>query len=286
MSPKSIKAFMSYYAVNVVGVHFDVPKTLVDTAIVLTQQVAYRRIAEVVLRYDKPKLRERDVVWRSKCNYIRYADPIALGAPEEYVYGFKRKKQMSEEEVQQLIAECTLREEEAARASLATEAASYGQSFYAPFKAHTRIQMLLRARAATAAKLQRGAPVYGTPYARTSQVFSWLSSTVVPHEMCSILLLAQKWLLKDAIAVSGRTDYLGADQSFPITGMCGFFSERGGDAAHATHTYPTPPPATQYWPSPKRASPTCTNCCTLSSSSRTSRPAAPSATTSRACKAV
>ena len=216
MSPKCIKAFVSYYAVNVVGAHFGISANLMNAAIVLTQQVVYRRISSVVFRNDTPSVRARDVLWRRQCHMLRFADPIAIGAPSEYVYGFKRKTQ-TDDQVKELIDECIKREEVAARLQVAAEASLKGEHFYKPLKVASRFQVLSRAREATVERLKLGAPIYGSPYARTSQVFSWLSSTVVPHELCSILLLAQKWLLKDAIAVSKKVEYLGADAVFPIT---------------------------------------------------------------------
>jgi len=43
-----------------------------------------------------------------------------------------------------------------------------------------------------------------------------LSHTVSPAAICETLLLANKWFLKDAVEISGKHDYLGADTTFPI----------------------------------------------------------------------
>lgn len=57
---------------------------------------------------------------------------------------------------------------------------------------------------------------YGALYARSSRVLSLLSSSITPREITHHLLLSIKWLLRDAVAVSGVKDYLGADLLFPI----------------------------------------------------------------------
>jgi hypothetical protein len=57
---------------------------------------------------------------------------------------------------------------------------------------------------------------FGSPYAHASRVLSLLSTSLTPREITHNLLLALKWLLKDAVELSGKRDYLGADLMFPI----------------------------------------------------------------------
>jgi len=57
---------------------------------------------------------------------------------------------------------------------------------------------------------------FGAPYAHASRILSLLSVSITPREITHNLLLAVKWLLKDAVALSGKRDYLGADLMFPI----------------------------------------------------------------------
>ena len=216
MSAKSIKAFVGYYA-HVVGKNYGISENLINGACnVLTQHIIYKRICPAVFQYDSSYLREKDTVWCHQCRVLRYADPIVVGVPEEFVYGFKRKNQ-SEEEVQILTDECIERETAAVRQHIAAEESIQGGDIFKLLTLTGRLEDLARAREISKEKLQQGAPIYGTPYARSSQVFSWLGGAIVPYEICSILLLAQKWLLKDAVGVSKKMDYLGADTLFPIT---------------------------------------------------------------------
>jgi uncharacterized membrane protein YgcG len=57
---------------------------------------------------------------------------------------------------------------------------------------------------------------FGAPYAHASRILSLLSTSLTPREITHNLLLALKWLLKDAVELSGKRDYLGADLMFPI----------------------------------------------------------------------
>jgi hypothetical protein len=57
---------------------------------------------------------------------------------------------------------------------------------------------------------------YGKPYARVSKLLSSLTTTVNPKEIAFTLLLASKWLMLEAVNISSKTDYLGADTVFPI----------------------------------------------------------------------
>lgn len=75
-------------------------------------------------------------------------------------------------------------------------------------------RLSLSARMQTLPELPPG--TYGAAYARASRVLSFLSVSITPREITHNLLLAIKWLLKDAVSLSGKHDYLGADLMFPI----------------------------------------------------------------------
>jgi hypothetical protein len=57
---------------------------------------------------------------------------------------------------------------------------------------------------------------FAEPYARSVRVMNMMNSSTCPRDIIGYLLLALKWLFRDAIEVSGKTDYLGADLMFPI----------------------------------------------------------------------
>eukprot|EP00981_Chlorochromonas_danica_P012691 scaffold5259_cov168-Ochromonas_danica.AAC.7 len=57
---------------------------------------------------------------------------------------------------------------------------------------------------------------YGEAYRRASRVLSWIASTVVPREMIFYLTLACKWILRDAIEISGSRSIIGADLMVPL----------------------------------------------------------------------
>ena len=217
VSPKSIKAFVSYFAVNVVCANYEIPQEFTDSATILTQYLIHRSIRPAVLRYENSKMQERDAIWRKKCRLVKFADPIVLGVPEEFVYGFKKKK-LSDDEAAACIADIAKKEQD--KAKLESERSSSVETiddFFVNFTPTMHFKDMHNARKANEEKMQRNAKLYGTPYGHSSHVLSWFTGAVVPHEFCSILLLAQKWLLKDAVAVSGKFDYIGADVMFPIT---------------------------------------------------------------------
>lgn len=58
--------------------------------------------------------------------------------------------------------------------------------------------------------------LYSTPYFRSSKLMSFMSSSVCPKDIVFNLLLGIKWLLRDAVLQSGKSEFLGADLMFPI----------------------------------------------------------------------
>jgi len=58
--------------------------------------------------------------------------------------------------------------------------------------------------------------MYGAPYFRASKLISFMSSSMCPKDIVFNLLLGVKWLLRDAVVQSGKSEFLGADLMFPI----------------------------------------------------------------------
>jgi hypothetical protein len=57
---------------------------------------------------------------------------------------------------------------------------------------------------------------YGAPYANTIRILSLVGTSINPRDITFNLLMAIKWLLRDATTISGKRDFLGADLMFPI----------------------------------------------------------------------
>lgn len=57
---------------------------------------------------------------------------------------------------------------------------------------------------------------YGAPYANTIRILSLVGTSINPRDITFNLLMAIKWLLRDATNISGKRDFLGADVMFPI----------------------------------------------------------------------
>ena len=57
---------------------------------------------------------------------------------------------------------------------------------------------------------------YGSLYFRSSKLISFMTSSLCPKDIISNLLLGIKWLLRDAVEQSGKSEFLGADLMFPI----------------------------------------------------------------------
>ncbi len=57
---------------------------------------------------------------------------------------------------------------------------------------------------------------YGAAYVRSSRVMSWIATAMTPREMIFYLTLACKWILRDAIDISGSRSIIGADLMVPL----------------------------------------------------------------------
>jgi hypothetical protein len=87
MSPKSIIAFIKYFALRVVGSRYAIKQFHTDTLIQLTEALVYRRISSKVYRYSTPTVQEKDSTWRKKCYLCQFIDPTSYGVLMEYAFG-------------------------------------------------------------------------------------------------------------------------------------------------------------------------------------------------------
>ncbi len=104
MTPSSIKAFVQYFANDVLGVQYALPRDLLDANLALTEALFYRcvssavlsfvahlpasrRIHSHVLKYSSPAQREKDEKWRVQCQLCRLVDPLSYHVPAEYLFG-------------------------------------------------------------------------------------------------------------------------------------------------------------------------------------------------------
>lgn len=81
----SIRAFIRYFASDIVGIKYNVDKTLQPANIALTEALFYRRIGCFVFRYVDPEQRKMDEVWRYHIQRCRFVDPRTYSVPEKYL---------------------------------------------------------------------------------------------------------------------------------------------------------------------------------------------------------
>lgn len=84
VTPTSIKAFVRYFATDVVGVKYSIPKDFVNANIALTEALFYRRISSYVFRYIDKVHKDKDDYLRLHVQKCRYVDPALYHVPEEY----------------------------------------------------------------------------------------------------------------------------------------------------------------------------------------------------------
>lgn len=59
-------------------------------------------------------------------------------------------------------------------------------------------------------------PIAANPFARSSRMLNLISTSLHPREITFNLLMAMKWLYRDANRLSRSSDSFGADMMFPI----------------------------------------------------------------------
>jgi hypothetical protein len=215
VSPRSVVAFIKYYATIVLAPIHGIKDELVDTLKALVGSVVYRRVHSRTYRYTSRTLHARDLHWVYKCRLARYVDPVVFGIPEVYLRGPDGGKRI--DDASQSSPNNNSRDMTVERR---------GESSDIDADEIDEISAMLTPAAFSAKSTPTfGAPVpdsgltcdhYGKPYARVSKLLSSLTTTVNPKEIAFILLLASKWLMLEAVNISSKTDYLGADTVFPI----------------------------------------------------------------------
>lgn len=86
MTPSSVKAFVQYFANDVIGVQYGIPRDCLAANGALTEALFYRRIHPFVLRYSRPERREMDERWRVQSQLCRFVDPLTYHVPANYLY--------------------------------------------------------------------------------------------------------------------------------------------------------------------------------------------------------
>lgn len=108
----SIKAFIRYFATDIVGVVYTIPRNYIQANIALTELLFFRRISSVVFQYPSRFLREQDDYWRTQSQMCRFFDPEAYHVPANYYLGKQHVRKRSSVEVPEEEAEADLRDDE------------------------------------------------------------------------------------------------------------------------------------------------------------------------------
>jgi hypothetical protein len=188
LSPRSILAFIKYFAINIIASRYAVTVANQEALLALTESLVFRRVNPRIFKYPSQSLQERDIKWRRKCNICRYVDPTTYGVPLEYAYGNLNKENLIDIESSAIVDPMSL--------TLSSVSSTFSQ----------RLQMLFEYKDGQ----------FGAPYARASRVMSLISSSITSRDITFNLLMSLKWLLKDAQHLSGKKEFLGADLMFPI----------------------------------------------------------------------
>jgi hypothetical protein len=91
VTPASIKAFIRYFATEIIGIKYEIPKDCITAAIALTESLFYRRLSSYVFRYTDKSLKERDDSWRIHSQKCRYVNPSVYSVPLKYYKGKEAK---------------------------------------------------------------------------------------------------------------------------------------------------------------------------------------------------
>lgn len=187
LSPRSILAFIKYFAINIIASRYGVTSVNQEALLALTESLVFRRVNLRIFKYPSQSLQERDIKWRKKCTICRYIDPTIYGVPPEYAFANKEKTDNINEPVIEI---------DPMSLALSPVSLSFSQ----------RLQMLFEYKDGQ----------FGAPYARASRVMSLISSSITSRDITFNLLMSLKWLLKDGQLLSGKKEFLGADLMFPI----------------------------------------------------------------------
>lgn len=218
ISPRSVLAFIKYYATIVLAADYGIKAENVPALKALTEAAVYRRVHSRTYRYTSVSLHARDLHWVYKCRLAKFVDPATFGIDKIYLSGPLLKKSGDANGV----AEGKERKKEEKEARLKDDAKDIDVELAAIDAKYNSAALLSREVPTAGVPLEGDAPAelqcnhYGRPYARVSKLLSLMTTTVDPKLIADVLLLAVKWLMKEAVQISGKTDFLGADTVFPI----------------------------------------------------------------------
>jgi hypothetical protein len=98
VTPASIKAFIRYFATEIIGIKYEIPKDCITAAVALTESLFYRRLSSYVFRYTDKSLKERDDIWRLQSQKCRYVNPSIYHVPLKYYKGKHAKSDPESQE--------------------------------------------------------------------------------------------------------------------------------------------------------------------------------------------
>lgn len=81
----SIRAFIQYFATDIIGVKYTIPRDCIAANKALAEALFYRRIAPYVFRYHDVPQRRLDDYWRLQCQRCRFVDPNAYYVMEKFL---------------------------------------------------------------------------------------------------------------------------------------------------------------------------------------------------------
>lgn len=81
----SIRAFIQYFATDIIGVKYTIPRDCIAANKALAEALFYRRIAPYVFRYHDLTQRRLDDYWRLQCQRCRFVDPKAYYVMEKFL---------------------------------------------------------------------------------------------------------------------------------------------------------------------------------------------------------
>lgn len=87
VTPGSIKAFIRYFATEIIGVKYEIPKECLQASIALTESLFFRRLSPYIFRYIDKLQREKDDYWRLHAQKCRYISPAVYSVPDKYFKG-------------------------------------------------------------------------------------------------------------------------------------------------------------------------------------------------------
>lgn len=93
VTPASIRAFIQYFASDIIGVKYTIPRDCIAANKALAEALFYRRIAPYVFRYADAHQRRLDDYWRIQCQRCRFVNPKAYYVMEKFLV--KKEKPLS-----------------------------------------------------------------------------------------------------------------------------------------------------------------------------------------------